>query len=97
MHSLLRYLLKRRCHNGLHLRLLGEDGLNQFHLGTAAIQIVIFPVDLVIDVTQQMVHEKADHLLKGDQRARKGQVSAFLRGQETVGLFHKPFDQGLKG
>jgi len=58
----------------MHLIHLALDLLDELELGAAPVQIVVGPVNFVIDVPLQVIHQKTDTLFQRDEFRRKGQI-----------------------
>jgi hypothetical protein len=58
------------------------DGLDQFELGAAAVQIVAFAMHLEIGVARQKIRQEAEADFEGDEFAGERQEVFFRRRQE---------------
>ncbi len=88
--------LKRSFHQPVHSFFLLDDRLHQLHLGAAAVEVVAFAVDLVVDVAREIVRQEPDHLLERDELAAEDQVLPFRRRQESARLLDEALRQGLE-
>ena len=59
------------------------NGLHQFDLGAAAVEVVSLSVNFEVDVALQIIGEETGSDFKGDEFAAEGQIVFFSRSQEA--------------